>query len=67
MLVALGAFFGLAAYATDDPTSLARVKGFPDMVAVVDLAWGTALSASVAAAGYTPARWVGRGRGRPGA
>lgn len=59
--VALGAFFGLVAYATYDLTSLALVKGFPDIVAVVDMAWGTALSASVAAAGYAAARWVGAG------
>ncbi|HQZ40467.1 MAG TPA: DUF2177 family protein [Vicinamibacterales bacterium] len=59
--VALGAFFGLVAYATFDLTSLALVKGFPDIVAVVDMAWGTVLSASVAAAGYAAARWVGAG------
>lgn len=60
-VVALGAFFGLVAYATFDLTSLALVKGFPDIVAVVDMAWGTVLSASVAAAGYAAARWVGAG------
>lgn len=56
--VALGAFFGLVAYATYDLTSLALVAGFPDIVAVVDLAWGTVLSGTVAAAGYTAARWL---------
>lgn len=56
--VALGAFFGLVAYATYDLTSLALVKGFPDIVAVVDMAWGTVLSATIAAAGYAAARWV---------
>ncbi|MCC7242628.1 MAG: DUF2177 family protein [Acidobacteria bacterium] len=60
-VVALGAFFGLVAYATFDLTSLALVKGFPNIVAVVDMAWGTVLSAIVAAAGYAAARWVGAG------
>mgnify|MGYP002629961863 CR=1 FL=1 len=55
--VTLGAFFGLVAYATYDLTSLALVKGFPDIVAVVDMAWGTVLTATVATAGYTAARW----------
>ena len=58
MAVALGAFFGLVAYATYDLTSLALVEGFPDIVAVVDMAWGTVLTATVAAAGYTAARWI---------
>ncbi len=56
--VALGAFFGLVAYATYDLTSLALVEGFPDIVAVVDMAWGTVLTATVAAAGYTAAQWI---------
>lgn len=56
--VALGAFFGLVAYATYDLTSLALLSGFPTVVAVVDLAWGTVLSATVAAAGYAAARWI---------
>ena len=46
--VAFGAFFGLAAYAAYDLTSLALMKDFPVIVAVVDLAWGAALSAAVA-------------------
>lgn len=42
-----GAFFGLAAYATFDLTSLALLKDFPLKVAVVDMAWGSGLSAAV--------------------
>ena len=52
---ALGAVFGLAAYAAFDLTSLALLKGFPGGVVPVDLAWGVVLTASVAAAGA----WVG--------
>ena len=52
---ALGAVFGLAAYAAFDLTSLALLKGFPGGVVPLDLAWGIVLTASVAAAGA----WVG--------
>lgn len=50
--VALGAFFGLAAYATYDLTSLAMIQDFPMTVVVVDLAWGMVLTAFVSSAGY---------------
>jgi uncharacterized membrane protein len=56
--VALGAFFGLTAYATYDLTSLALIRDFPTLVAVVDIAWGTALTAAVSAAGYAIGRLV---------
>lgn len=47
-----GAFFGLATYAAYDLTNLALAKDFPVIVAVVDLAWGAVLSATVAAVAY---------------
>ncbi len=53
--VALGAVFGLAAYAAFDLTSLALLRGFPAAVVPVDLAWGVVLTASVSAAGA----WLG--------
>lgn len=43
--VVLGAFFGLATYAAFDLTSLALLRDFPVVAAVVDLVWGTVLSA----------------------
>jgi len=52
----LGAFFGLAAYATYDLTSLALIRNFPLIVAVVDLAWGVVLTTIAASAGYAAAR-----------
>ncbi len=52
----MGAFFGLAAYATYDLTSLALIRDFPLRVVLVDLAWGTALTAIVSGAGYLAAR-----------
>lgn len=51
----LGFFFGLAAYATYDLTSLALIRDFPARVALVDLAWGATLSALASGAGY----WAG--------
>lgn len=56
--IALGAVFGLAAYAAFDLTSLALMKGFPSGIVPLDLAWGVVLTASVSAAGYTIARWL---------
>lgn len=56
--LALGAVFGLAAYAAFDLTSLALLKGFPGGVVPIDLAWGVVLTASVSAAGFYAARWL---------
>ena len=53
----LGGFFGFAAYATYDLTSLALIRDFPLAVVVVDLAWGTVLTAAAASAGYLAAAW----------
>jgi uncharacterized membrane protein len=50
--VGLGAFFGLAAYAAFDLTSLALLRDFPLVAALVDLAWGATLSAVVCGAVY---------------
>lgn len=57
--LALGAFFGFVAYATFDLTSLALFRDFPVRVVVVDLVWGSVLTAGVAAAGYALGRWMG--------
>ncbi|MEO8275000.1 MAG: DUF2177 family protein [Thermoanaerobaculia bacterium] len=50
--LALGAFFGLAAYATYDLTSFALIRDFPLLIVIVDLAWGMALTTVASAAGY---------------
>ncbi len=50
--VGMGALFGLAAYAAYDLTSLALIRDYPVQAALVDLAWGTALSATVCGAAY---------------
>ncbi|NIM01564.1 MAG: DUF2177 family protein [Acidobacteria bacterium] len=58
---ALGAFLGFMAYATFDLTCLALFRDFPVKVVVVDLAWGTLLSATVTSAAYGIGRWLGIG------
>jgi uncharacterized membrane protein len=50
--ILLGGFLGVVTYATYDLTNLATMRGFPAVVAVVDMAWGSVLSASVATVGY---------------
>ncbi len=54
-----GAAFGFVTYATFDLTSLALMKDFPVLVTVVDLAWGTVLSASVCTISFVVARKLG--------
>ena len=46
--LALGAFLGLVAYSTFDLTCLALFKNFPVKVVIIDLIWGTVLTATVA-------------------
>lgn len=47
-----GAFFGLITYATYDLTNLATLKNWPILVTIVDLIWGTVLSASISVITY---------------
>lgn len=47
-----GAFFGLITYATYDLTNLATIKNWPVLITVVDLIWGTVLSATVSTISY---------------
>ncbi|MBD3366321.1 DUF2177 family protein [candidate division WWE3 bacterium] len=54
--VIFGALYGFFTYATYDLTNLATLKGWPLKVTVVDICWGTFLSAVVALAGF----YIGR-------
>ena len=47
-----GAFFGLITYATYDLTNLATLKNWPVFLTIVDLLWGTFLSATVSSIAY---------------
>lgn len=44
-----GALLGLIAYGTYDLTNLAVMKGFTTRIAIIDMLWGTVLTASVSA------------------
>ena len=54
----LGALIGIVAYSAYDLTNLATMKGFPVLVAVVDIAWGAVLCSSVCAITYSVWMWV---------
>lgn len=47
-----GLLFGLIAYATYDLTNLATVKDWPALITVIDLAWGSFVSATVSVISY---------------
>lgn len=46
-----GALFGFFCYATYDMTNYATLRNWPLQMVLVDIAWGTALTASVAGVG----------------
>lgn len=50
--ILLGALFGACAYGTYDITNLATLKNWPVIVSVVDIAWGTVLTATASFVGY---------------
>lgn len=53
---AMSALFGLLAYATYELTNLATLKGWSAQIAMMDIAWGAALSGVAGAAGYFAVR-----------
>ena len=52
---ALGALLGLLAYSTYDLSNYATLRDWPLTLTVIDMAWGAALSALSATAGYLAA------------
>ena len=52
----MGGLLGLFAYGTFDLTALALLKGWPVVVTVVDMAWGTLLTAGTAGGSL----WIAR-------
>lgn len=58
-----GAIYGLVTYATFDLTSQAMFRDWPVLVTVVDLLWGTALSASASALAVVVHRMLGHAKG----
>ncbi|MEM7461985.1 MAG: DUF2177 family protein [Pseudomonadota bacterium] len=56
--ILLGAFLGLVAYGTYDLTNLATLKGWSVTASVVDMAWGTFLTATISSVGYLVLNWM---------
>lgn len=50
--IILGALFGFFTYATYDLTNLATLKGWPISIVIIDIIWGSILSAIVSVSGY---------------
>jgi uncharacterized membrane protein len=50
--IGVGAFFGFITYATYDLTNLATLKDWPLTITIIDLVWGSLLSASVSGITY---------------
>jgi len=58
MAACLGAALGLVAYSTYDLTNQATLSVWTIQITLLDLAWGTFVSAAGATAGYAAARWA---------
>lgn len=54
----MGALLGLVAYGTYDMTNMATMKGYTLRVALVDMGWGTFVTAVSATAGYFVTQWL---------
>ena len=52
------ALFGFVAYATYDLTNLATLKQWPVGLSLIDMAWGTCVSAAAAAGGKALMDWA---------
>ena len=53
-----GALFGFFAYATYDLTSQATIRNWTTSLSVVDMAWGTILSAAASSIGFAATRAI---------
>jgi uncharacterized membrane protein len=54
----MAALFGFFAYATYDLTNLATLRDWPWRLSVIDIAWGTFVSAAAAAGGKLAMDWA---------
>lgn len=54
----MGALLGLVAYGTYDMTNMSTLKGWSLNLALVDMAWGTFVTAVAATAGYFVTAWL---------
>ena len=53
-----GALFGFFTYGTYNMTNWATLRGWPALMSIVDLTWGTALAGGSALVGYAATRWL---------
>jgi uncharacterized membrane protein len=53
-----GAFFGFITYATYDLTNLATLKNWPLPIVLIDIAWGSVLTAIVSISGFYIAKFL---------
>jgi uncharacterized membrane protein len=58
--LAMGALFGFFAYATYDLTNLATLRDWPLRLSLIDIAWGTVVTAASAAGGKSALDWAAR-------
>jgi len=56
-----GALYGFFAYATYDLTNQATIRGWPTIITVADICWGSLLSAVAAVLGFLLTRYWLRG------
>lgn len=56
--VLMGALFGFFAYATYDLTNLATLRDWPVRLSMIDIVWGTVVSAASAAGGKAALDWA---------
>lgn len=52
LALGLGGLFGFLAYGTYDFTNMATIKNWPTIVSIVDIVWGTSITAVTALLGY---------------
>lgn len=58
-----GALLGLVAYGTYDFTNLSTLRNWPVGLSLIDVAWGTVLTAAAGLGGYLSSQWLS---GTPG-
>ncbi|BCH00698.1 membrane protein [Mesorhizobium sp. 131-2-5] len=56
-----GALYGFLTYATYDLTNQATIRGWPTIITVADICWGSLLSAVAATVGFLVTRYYLRG------
>ena len=54
----MGALFGFFTYATYDLTNLATLKDWPLPIVIIDIIWGSVLSAVVSLSGFYIVKWL---------